>query len=649
MTRTSTLTHQHLVFQDVDGGDTINLVKMAAHENGDILTLSGSGNQGQVTLKGLDNPTADSDAATKAYVDSVANGLHVKGSVRVATTANIDLTDLPSIDGITLADGDRLLVKDQTDASENGIYVAVAGEDTLTGTRAVDFNSSVDVTSGAFTFVEEGSSHSDQGFVMVTDETITIDETDISFSKFSGAGQIIAGAGITKTGNTLRVADIIPHELEISDKLTVSDDTNSTSPTTGALIVSGGAGIGKNLVVAGDIRGEHNSSAIKFPDPDDTTATYDGDTHGVGVDIIPDSSEVRVQSKLITSNEILAESSVKTTGDFCLLATGSKNVRWGNEVMLEHHANKLDPDTTSQGKHSLEVHLQNQGTLACTGRGSFEHDLTLGSQADLLLKKDGAAMKFGADSDVTLTHVADTGLRLNADLDLKKDAAVLSFGADSDVTLTHIPDAGLRLNTNKQLQFHDSSAYISHDGSNFLLLHDDDAVYISAGAGADSTNEAVEVRAEGDNDSPGTRFYGKLTLTGSTITNSDNAIGFGSNNLSTTGTITASSVTSTSDARLKRNVNDIADAVAKVHQLRGVDFTWKESGKADAGVIAQEVEAVAPHWVVENAEGIKSVDYGKLSALLIQAVKEQQTTIDKQSSDIAELKAAVAALQAERA
>ena len=77
----------------------------------------------------------------------------------------------------------------------------------------------------------------------------------------------------------------------------------------------------------------------------------------------------------------------------------------------------------------------------------------------------------------------------------------------------------------------------------------------------------------------------------------------------------------------------MAGAVGKVQRLRGVDFTWTASGRADAGVIAQEVEAVAPHWVQEDAEGIKSVDYGKLSALLIQA-SGAAGHIDTQNQDM---------------
>jgi hypothetical protein len=134
----------------------------------------------------------------------------------------------------------------------------------------------------------------------------------------------------------------------------------------------------------------------------------------------------------------------------------------------------------------------------------------------------------------------------------------------------------------------------------------------------------------------------QLGTTGSTaITAAANSFRVGSGTGSshiTKDSVTASTITSTSDERLKTDIVEITDAVEKVKKLKGVHFSWKESGAADAGVIAQDVEQVCPHWVKEDEEGIKSVDYSKLSSLLIQVVKEQQ-------SDIDELKAAVAALQ----
>jgi phage-related tail fiber protein len=145
-------------------------------------------------------PTQDTDAANKAYVDASRLGLDVKESVRVATTDNITLSGLQNVDGITLVAGDRVLVKNQTTASANGIYLASA----TAWTRAADFVNG-QVTSGAFTFVEQGTENADSGWVLTTDGTITIGTTALAFAQFSGAGQISAGAGLTKTGNTIDV------------------------------------------------------------------------------------------------------------------------------------------------------------------------------------------------------------------------------------------------------------------------------------------------------------------------------------------------------------------------------------------------------------------------------------------------------------
>jgi hypothetical protein len=152
-------------------------------------------------ITNLGTPTADTDAANKAYVDAARQGLDVKDSVRVATTGNITLTGVQTIDGITLVAGNRVLVKDQTVGSANGIYVVASGA----WTRAVDFNTNDKVTSGAFTFVEEGTANADSGWVLSTPNPITLGTTVLSFAQFSGAGQIDAGDGLTKTGNVLNV------------------------------------------------------------------------------------------------------------------------------------------------------------------------------------------------------------------------------------------------------------------------------------------------------------------------------------------------------------------------------------------------------------------------------------------------------------
>jgi len=171
-------------------------------------------------------PTDDAHAATKSYVDSARSGLDVKQSVRAATTAPINLaSDLEAGDtldtSVTLVAGDRVLVKNQSTASENGIYVVQASGAAV---RATDFDSNAEVTPGAFTFVEEGTTNADSGWVLTTNGTINVGVTGLAFAQFSGAGQVTAGAGLTKTGNTLDVGGT-------TDRITVNADTVDIAAT----------------------------------------------------------------------------------------------------------------------------------------------------------------------------------------------------------------------------------------------------------------------------------------------------------------------------------------------------------------------------------------------------------------------------------
>lgn len=186
-----------------DGGLSVAL---QSRFGGVLYALAGIDANSQ-RIMNLGTPTASFDAATKQYVDSVAQGLDPKGSVRVATlgpvTLNTGVITGASIDGYTLAEGDRVLVKDQSNPIENGIYIVQAAN--APPVRSLDMQSGQGVA-GAFFFVERGTVNGDNGWVVTNNVPNDVVGTDgLTFIQFSGAGQIIAGAGLLKTGNTLDV------------------------------------------------------------------------------------------------------------------------------------------------------------------------------------------------------------------------------------------------------------------------------------------------------------------------------------------------------------------------------------------------------------------------------------------------------------
>lgn len=249
----------------VVGSDTVNLGDTITDVNGltsldvDNLTLDGNdisttNSNGDLTLtpNGTGTVTVPSgyesragfssqSLANKAYVDSVASGLDVKKSVRVATTGagtlSTSFANGQTIDNITLVTGDRILIKDQSTGSENGIYVVASSG---APSRAFDFDTDTEVTPGAFVFVEEGDTNADSGWVLTNDGTVTVGSTALSFEQFSGAGQITAGNGLTKNGNTIDAVgtsnriDVSANAIDIS-----SSYVGQTSITTLGTISTG--------------------------------------------------------------------------------------------------------------------------------------------------------------------------------------------------------------------------------------------------------------------------------------------------------------------------------------------------------------------------------------------------------------------------
>jgi phage-related tail fiber protein len=219
-------------------------------------------NANNYTVINVANPINDTDAANKNYVDNLVQGLDPKQSVKVATTANIpSLSGTMTIDGIALSIGDRVLVKDQTTASQNGIYVVSSSA----WTRASDANTWSKLVS-AYCFVEQGNTNADLGFVCTINQSGTLSTTDVAWVNFSGAGSIAAGSGLSKSGNTLSVLgttdriSVTANGVDIADNYVGQNSittlgTITTGTWTGSAIglAYGGTGVNLSSVVDGTI------------------------------------------------------------------------------------------------------------------------------------------------------------------------------------------------------------------------------------------------------------------------------------------------------------------------------------------------------------------------------------------------------------
>ena len=272
-------------------------------------TSSVSFNSQEIT--NVADPTSAQSAATKAYVDAVKTGLDVKDSVRAATVSNITLANTQTIDGVSLSAGDRVLVKNQSTASENGLYVVVDGG---SWTRATDFDSSTEVTSGAFVFVESGSANSDAGFTLTTDGSITVGTTGLAFTQFSGAGSISAGTGLSKSGTTIS-ADIKSNGGIVTESNALAVDLGASSITGTLAVGDGGTGatsasaartalgvaIGSNVqahnAILDDLAGlTQASNKLPFFDSGSTAATTD--LSAFGRTLIDDGSAAAARTTL---------------------------------------------------------------------------------------------------------------------------------------------------------------------------------------------------------------------------------------------------------------------------------------------------------------------------------------------------------------
>ena len=296
-------------------------INLSPHGTGTVIVPSGYEDRAGFQSQSL---------ANKAYVDQVAQGLDTKPSCRVGTTANLSatysngtagvgatLTNSGSqaaltIDGVTLSASDRVLVKDQTNAAHNGIYVVTtvgSGSANWVLTRATPEDQPSELSGGAFVFVEEGTANGDNGYVFTHNGLPTFGTTDLDVAQFSGAGQVIAGAGLVKSGNTI---DTNPDNSSIevaSDQLRVK-----------ALGIT-------NAMLAGSIDGAKIEN-FKFTDESSTQGSVEiGNPMefitGEGINTIASGNTLRIEGELASTSNIGV---AKFASDNFTVSTGNVTV-----------------------------------------------------------------------------------------------------------------------------------------------------------------------------------------------------------------------------------------------------------------------------------------------------------------------------------
>jgi hypothetical protein len=303
--------------------------------------MSGAIAMGTSKITGLGTPTADTDAANKGYVDSVAQGLDVKASVNHATaaalpaytftttgggtlTANAD--GRLNIDGNDVSNGDRVLIKNETagNAPYNGIYVVTTVGDAGTPyvlTRSTDANTSAEVTSGMFTFVEQGTTNDNTGWVLTTNNPITLNTTALVFAQFSGAGTYTASNGVLLTGSNFTFAPETGKGLQTgAEGAAIKLATTSGLNLATDLAVGAGNGISvlaNTVAIDSTVVVSKYSTSIGDGAATSYTVTHNLGTRDVQVTIYANSGYAEVVADVThsTTNTITVAFSVAPTSD----------------------------------------------------------------------------------------------------------------------------------------------------------------------------------------------------------------------------------------------------------------------------------------------------------------------------------------------
>jgi len=599
--------------------------------------------------------TLTNKTLTAPAINGVVGGTATSQTITALTTAGITATadiDIGAYDlRASTFTADSLTSGRVPFASTNGLLIDDSdftfATDTLTVTKLGAYEQA-----GAVNF-------SDEAMTNVNIDSGAIDGTAIgAASQSTLKATTISGSGACTLASTL----VVQGATTSGGVLKTDDTTEATSTTDGSLQTDGGLSVVKSAVIGDDLDLLSDGAILNFGADKDVSFTHVADTglllngamaitfrdSGVGINSGADGALDLTSDGSIDMNVGAAGVIVKgTTPKLTIGDAGAEDTFLVFDGNAQDYRIGLDDGTD---KLEIGVGAAHGTTTAMTIDSSQQVAITATTAASSTTS--GALTVAGGASVAADLYVGD-------DLELDSDGAKLGFGADSDVSLTHVADTGLLLNSTMAIQFNDSSQYIKASSAADLDL----------AATTDINMDCTTVDINGALDVSGaTQLSGRVTVGASTSgldvifygTNandqvlwdaSENAliikdggtetvrmggdattdyaidVGNGSAGTNNINKIRASAFVTFSDERLKSEVSPMRNALKTVNSLKAVDFTWKEDGQRDFGFLAQDMKDVIPGAVHGTEEGMFGVDYGRLTAVLVSAIQEQSAQI----------------------
>jgi hypothetical protein len=394
-------------------------------------------NMNSFNITSLATPVADTDAATKAYVDTVAQGLDTKASVVAATVANITLSGTQTIDGVAVTAGQRVLVKNQTAPADNGLYLCAAGS----WTRTTDMSTWAQVP-GAYVFVEGGTTQADTGWVCTSDAGGTIGVTAMTWAQFSGAGSYTAGTGLTLTGSVFSANTSQTQVTAVGTltDLSVSGNANIGNIGTGGLISATGNLNAGNIITGGIVSATGNGT---FGNVSATTFTGALSGAATTAGTVTTNAQPNITSTgTLTTLSVSGNANIGNIGTGGLI-TATGNITGGNVIgtlLTGTLTTQAQPNITSTGTlASLSVSGNaNIGNIGTGGLITATGNITGGNVIGTLLT---GTLSTAAQPNITSVGTL-SGLTL-------ANASTISVGSNTNVgtfTGNFSLSAGSRLN-----------------------------------------------------------------------------------------------------------------------------------------------------------------------------------------------------------